>query len=692
MALTTVLSLANGGVITIELAAPSTTSVPIFTPKSYSSKRYSSGATSVSRSSTFDVNQHQATATDKFTSDDVSIVSPTPVTTTNSAGQTIVYPLLPSTYTSQEGVYTTLVLGNNPYTASVSAGESNGSSTVGSGILPTSTIIAIVVAFVVGIAGIITTSFCVIRTRRRRRRREETARRVAAQVKKEYDEKLPRLAGTGSQVTFTQSPLDFSTSGNPSPISPFGDEQRVRYDTAVEVMNDSADAASINMVNGRAMSMGRQQRSSHQGTSGGRIPSRARTLEARSRNRNGSVIVRELDSDRASARGQTIRTLPIREGDITPYTLPPMPAPTMRSVLPTLSLRIPPEAARIDNRNLHRPVPPVIEWRRPSDDDTVHTLGTDDDDAFAEDGSSLARTLTTESGDSGTFPATHGMFRSQHGHEADDRSASPVAWGPGGPFDDEYQAQGLTSLARLAQQGDFDDASTIGETDGIAPSLPTLSVNTGGLRGLSQTPTLTSGQTISSSSSRAPPLTYLSPVVVGTVDPFADPTTTTHQLPRRRPAAPQSDAGQSEVSMGAVTEASYVPGDDARSDVLNLGSRWRNGNSRTMMATTTTMGTPSTTIRNGVAVTYREDLDSEDDQTTPSDTSRHQRLVAPPTSRTTPAVVSGAPAVAGDTASAFDDDEYIRTLEGAISCGRRTEDGREVLQLPPSYNEVFGDF
>lgn len=131
--LTTVLSLGNGGVITLEIAAPSTSAVPIFTPKSYTSKRLTSGERSVSRSTTLDVNQHQATATDNFTSDDVPFTTATPITTYNSAGQTIVYPLQTSTYTSAEGVYTTVVVANTPYTTSVSAGESNSSSTVDSG-------------------------------------------------------------------------------------------------------------------------------------------------------------------------------------------------------------------------------------------------------------------------------------------------------------------------------------------------------------------------------------------------------------------------------------------------------------------------------------------------------------------------------------------------------------------------------
>ncbi|KAJ9121623.1 hypothetical protein QFC22_002243 [Naganishia vaughanmartiniae] len=655
--LTTVLSLGNGGVITLEIAAPSTTAIPIFTPKSYTSKRLTSGASTVSRSTTLDVNQHQANATDNFTTDDVPISSATPITAFNSAGQTIVYPLITSTYTSAEGVYTTVVLAESPYTTSISAGESNSSDTVDSGILAHSTIIAIVVAFVVGIIGIVTASFCFIRTRRQRRRREETARRVAVEAKKEYDEKLPRLTGTASQVNFTQV-QDFSTNGCDSPISPFGDEQRVGYDTTCEVLKDTSDTASINMENGRAMSMGRQQRASH-GATGKRGPSRARTLDPRSRH-STRPVVRELDSDRASERGQTIRTLPIREGDITPYTLPPMPTSTSHSLPPALSLRIPPAAAR--NGSLQRPIPPVAEWRRPSDEDTVNTLATDDDDAFAEDGSSLARTLTTESGESGTFPATHGMFRSQHGHdEGGDRSFSPVAWGPG-PFGDEYQGiWGLDNMERLAQHGDFDDASTLGDNDDIAPSLP-LSVNTGGLRGLMQTPTLISGQTISSTSSRAQPLTYLS------ADPFADPATISTPQRPRFPPAPSSEAGRSEVSISAMTEASFIPGDDARSDVLNLGSRWRNGSRA------------PTSTRTGIAVTYLEDLDSEDDQTTPSDTV--QRLAR----RIRPGVASS-----GDSMSTCDENEYIRTLEGAISCGRTTEDGTEVLQLPPSYNEVFGN-
>lgn len=491
------------------------------------------------------------------------------------------------------------------------------------------------VAFVVGIIGIVTTSFCVIRSRRRRRRREEAARHVAAEAKKEYDEKLPRpTGGHALRADFAQ---DFTSSAAISPASPFGDEQRVRYDATIDVVDQSADAASINMENGRAMSMGRERRSrSRQG--GDRVPGRARTLNPR---RGDVPVVRELDSDRASARGQVIRTLPIREGDITPYALPPM--STTRPVPPVLNLTIP-----ADTYHPSRPVPPG-NWRRTSDEDTVDTLATDDFDVLAEDGSSLARTLTTESGDSGTFPATHGMFRSQHGHEGTFRSESPVAWGPG-PFGDEWQSSGMG----MAQQTDFDDASTIAEDEGIAPSAP-LSA-----RGLTQTPTLL---TANASSSGSNPLlgTYDS-----TLNPFADPSSSAFARPRvLRP--PQSDAGRSESSTGARTEASFRPGDDARSDVLNLGSRWRGGARAT------------SAVRNGINVTYLEDLDSEDDQTTPSDTVR--RLAAPPNARH----------LTGDSMSATDEDDYIRTLEGALSGGRkRTEDGREATQLPPSYDEVFG--
>lgn len=487
-----------------------------------------------------------------------------------------------------------------------------------------------------GITGIVTVSFCFIRSRRRRRRREENARRIAAEAKKEYDEKLPRTGGGTTRTDLTQG-VDFTTSTTMSPISPFGDEQRVRYDAAIDVVDQSAETASINMVNGRAMSMGRERRS--RSRHGDRVPTRARTLNPR---RSDVPVVRELDSDRASARGQVIRTLPIREGDITPYALPPM--STTRTT-PVLNLTIP-----ADTYQPTRPVPPVGNWRRPSDEDTVDTLATDDFDVLAEDGSSLARTLTTESGESGTLPATHGMFRSQHGHEDTFRSESPVAWGPG-PFGDEWRS----SEMGMAQQTDFDDASTIAEDDGIAPSAP-LSAGA-----LAQTPTILTANA-SSSGSNTIPGTY-----DPTLNPFADPSSTVPSRPRF-PRPPQSDTGRSESSTGARTEASFRPGDDARSDVLNLGSRWRGSR-----------GTSA--VRNRINVTYLEDLDSEDDQTTPSDTVR--RLAPPFNPRH----------LTGDSMSATDEDDYIRTLEGALSGGRKhTDDRREERQLPPSYDEVFGTF
>ena len=411
-------------------------------------------------------------------------------------------------------------------------------------------------------------------------------------------------------------------------------------------MDHAEDAASINMEHARAISVGRERR--NRSRQGDRVPSRARTLDPRRRN-DPPVVVTELDSDRASARRQVIRTLPIREGDIQPFILPPMPTMTTRSP-PVLNLTIPPETYQPD-----RAIASMPNWRRTSDIDTLHTLMTDDDDMLAEDGSSIARTLTTESGESGTFPATHGMFRSQHGHDDAFRSESPVAWGPG-PFGDEHQSDGLARIGQMAQQTDFDDASTIGEDDGIAPYAP-LSLNTTTIRGT--TPTLLTGHSTSTGSSTAPPRTHDS------LNPFADPISGYHSRPRY-PRPPQSEAGRSEVSAAGRTEASFRPGDDARSDVLHLGSQWRSG----------TRDGPS--ARNGIAVTYMEDLDSEDDRTTPSATISRSALRNP--SVTT-----------GDAMSTADEDDYIRTLEGAISCGGRNEDDREVDQLPPSYNEVFGN-
>lgn len=130
-AVTTVIYLDGGGVISLEIAAPTTTAV-IWTPKPYSSKKLSSGAKTVARSTSMEVNQHGATATDDFTTDDIPVSSVAPITTTNSDGQTIVYPLMTTTYTSAEGVYTSVLIAPEAST-SVSAGQSNGGDTVDSG-------------------------------------------------------------------------------------------------------------------------------------------------------------------------------------------------------------------------------------------------------------------------------------------------------------------------------------------------------------------------------------------------------------------------------------------------------------------------------------------------------------------------------------------------------------------------------
>lgn len=121
---TTVIHLDGGGVISLEIAAPTTTAV-IWTPKPYSSRTLSSGAKTVVRSTT-DVNQHGASATDEFTSDDIPISSAMPITTTNSQGQTVVYPVITTTFTSDEGIYTSVLVAPTPST-SISVGESNGS-------------------------------------------------------------------------------------------------------------------------------------------------------------------------------------------------------------------------------------------------------------------------------------------------------------------------------------------------------------------------------------------------------------------------------------------------------------------------------------------------------------------------------------------------------------------------------------
>lgn len=126
---TTVISLPNGGVISLEIAAPSTTTTAIFTPKPYTSKRLSSGVLSIPRSTaTPDVNQHGATATNDFTTDDVPVTSAIPITTTDTDGQTIVYPLMTTTFTSAEGIYTSVLVAPEPYITTITAGESNGNS------------------------------------------------------------------------------------------------------------------------------------------------------------------------------------------------------------------------------------------------------------------------------------------------------------------------------------------------------------------------------------------------------------------------------------------------------------------------------------------------------------------------------------------------------------------------------------
>lgn len=178
------------------------------------------------------------------------------------------------------------------------------------------------------------------------------------------------------------------------------------------------------------------------------------------------------------------RAVENRPEEITPYRLPPVVVRDLAAGS-TLPPSLPPRSALVPPPPTYTPVPP----RRPASiapsDGTLNTLTTDDD-VFAVDGSSIARTLTTETASS-TYTARQR------------RSISPVAWGAD-PFADEPRSAATLSGPHM--------------------------------------------------------------------DPFADPAAA-----QPRPAFRRAPASERSVSTQARTEASFAPGDDTRA--LHLGSLWR---------------------------------------------------------------------------------------------------------------------
>lgn len=198
------------------------------------------------------------------------------------------------------------------------------------------------------------------------------------------------------------------------------------------------------------------------------------------------------------------RAVENRPEEITPYHLPPVVVRNLAAGS-TLPPSLPPRNSATFSPPTYTPTMPSRP--RPASiapsEGTLNTLTTDDD-VFAVDGSSIARTLTTETASS-TYTARQR------------RSNSPVAWGTSDPFADEPSS---SSGAAIHDYRTATYSSTL------------ANIQSAGL------------------------------------DPFADPAN------RPRPAFRRGPASERSVSTQARTEASFVPGDDTRA--LHLGNRWRN--------------------------------------------------------------------------------------------------------------------
>lgn len=272
------------------------------------------------------------------------------------------------------------------------------------------------------------------------------------------------------------------------------------------------------------------------------------------------------------------KTIETRPDEITPYQLPPRPAPpplpprhflasstTSAAMLPLIPSPL--SAAVISRVHPGRPLDRRFSGGSRSIT-TINTLTTDDD-VFAVDGSSLARTLTTESTDSRD---TAGL--------RDRRSSTPVAWGTVDPF-----ADGITGSSSMSHSNGgissyvhHGNSSRQGQREPLSESNTYSSQgNTGDLSSFAQ----------STRSGTAP--TTLEAVVTlhDNLDPFAD-----INHPVSRPAFYRSSPSERSINTNTQTEASFAAGDDQRA--LPLGHVWQ----RSSISSATSVTSASSSFAN----------------------------------------------------------------------------------------------
>lgn len=264
----------------------------------------------------------------------------------------------------------------------------------------------------------------------------------------------------------------------------------------------------------------------------------------------GTVLDR-VDEDSYSTFGDVAQAAPFDFNAAPPYTLEAgarLPAMPARNPLPVDSPLMPPPPAYVDQSDgsMRRGRPPSTRSLT-----TRYSLATeDDDDALAQDGSSLARTLTTES--SGTIMSFSTRRRS-------DTSGTHYA------SHDERRGSGPYS-----QASEMDETSTATWTDEDSYANDTDSDVVVAGPGLIRRPTTTA--TYYTTSALSPNGTYLSP--------FADsPSSSATSASQTRSAqrVGQSVAQQRDDPFADPAKdsevRSYLVGDDARMELPTSGSQ-----------------------------------------------------------------------------------------------------------------------
>ncbi len=301
--------------------------------------------------------------------------------------------------------------------------------------------------------------------------------------------------------------------------------------------------------------------------------------------------LREEEADRASiTSGGEITPFPFASAP--PYTLES--TPRQRPIVLDMDghavdrLALPPPPAYTLPGNIHARQDHV---HRPTSAQSHNTLRTsiyssevDEDDALAVDGSSLARTLTTESSD-GTMMSGWTEDGSSARHHAAIRPSGSVTW-ENGPFADRT-SEGHGAVTTETSEASYGWGRSASHEDDeeqerfiAGPSyvasgraqrtLTTTSSN-------SQDTSSPFGTQAEGSTAYTSPTSITSPhpaYLTFNADPFADPQSrgVDHTKPLHPPIVRWSSRGS--MRSNGTSARSFITGDDARSDVLPLGDHW----------------------------------------------------------------------------------------------------------------------